>query len=145
MWNSQKPLNLLMSMPETLDKDNLIRLQKVIDIDKMTNSRTYGRDLCGEYAPFCEYCNKKVQYPCAQAYVKMKQAEGFNVQVDETLKGEEPVKPVEVVVTVTEPEVVVEPQPEETVEEIATVIDKKEEPTEPVKIERIRIAYLKRK
>lgn len=85
MWNSQKPLKLLMAMPETLDKDNLVKLQKVIDVDKLKNSRELGRDLCGIYAPFCEYCNKKVPYPCAQAYVIMKQNEGYSVKVEESL------------------------------------------------------------
>ena len=60
MWNSQAPLKLLLSMPSTLDRDNLILLQKTIDVDKIVNSQMYGRDLCGEYAPFCEFCNKNL-------------------------------------------------------------------------------------
>lgn len=92
MWNSKKPLDLLMSMPETLDKDNLIKLQRVIDVDKLKNSRELGHDLCGSYAPFCENCNKHVPYPCAQAYVNMKKTEGFNVKVEQSLTAEaEPV------------------------------------------------------
>ncbi len=50
MWNSQAPLQLLLSMPNTLNKENLINLQKVIDVDKIINSQRLKRDLCGEYA-----------------------------------------------------------------------------------------------
>ena len=92
MWNSQAPLQLLLSMPRTLNKENLINLQQVIDVDKIINSQRLKRDLCGEYAPFCDFCNKKLQYPCAQAYVKMKQSEGLDVEVEEQLTVEiEPV------------------------------------------------------
>ena len=55
MWNSQAPLQLLLSMPNTLNKENLINLQKVIDVDKIINSQRLKRDLCGEYAPFCDF------------------------------------------------------------------------------------------
>ncbi len=83
MWNSQAPLNLLLSMPSTLSKENLINLQAVIDVDKMLNSQKLQRDLCGEYAPFCDFCDKKLPYPCAHAYVKMKQSEGLDVEIDQ--------------------------------------------------------------
>lgn len=83
MWNSQEPLKLLLSMPTQLTKENVENLQAVIDIDKIINSQKYNRDLCGEYAPFCDYCDKSVRFPCAHAYVKMKQAEGLDVEVPE--------------------------------------------------------------
>ena len=95
MWNSQEPLKLLLSMPTQLTKENLENLQAVIDVDKIINSQKYRRDLCGEYAPFCDYCDKSVRYPCAHAYVKMKKAEGLDVDVPEevynSLKIEEAV------------------------------------------------------
>ena len=81
MWNSQKPLELLLSMPSTLNKENIINLQAVIDVDKIINSQIHNRDLCGEYAPFCDFCDKNLSYPCAHAYVKMKQSEGLDVEV----------------------------------------------------------------
>lgn len=91
MWNSQAPLKLLLSMPSTLDRDNLILLQKTIDVDKIVNSQMYGRDLCGEYAPFCEFCNKNLPYPCAHAYVRMQQLEGMNIEIDESFLYSEPI------------------------------------------------------
>lgn len=83
MWNSQEPLKLLLSMPTQLTKENVENLQAVIDVDKIINSQKFGRDLCGEYAPFCDYCDKSVRFPCAHAYVKMKHAEGLDVEVPE--------------------------------------------------------------
>lgn len=121
MWNSQKPLELLLSMPSTLNKENVQNLQAVIDVDKIINSEKEHRDLCGEYAPFCDFCDKSLQYPCAHAYVKMKHAEGLDVEVDETT-FEEPVA-----------EPVAEPEPAPA-----------EEPEQPKK-KTIRIATLKRK
>lgn len=85
MWNSQKPLELLLSMPSRLTKENVESLQAVINVDKSTNSEILGRDLCGEYAPFCDYCDKSVYYPCANAYVKMKKSEGLDVEVPEEI------------------------------------------------------------
>ena len=83
MWNSQEPLKLLLSMPTQLTRENVENLQAVIDVDKIINSQKYRRDLCGEYAPFCDYCDKSVRFPCAHAYVKMKRAEGLDVEVPE--------------------------------------------------------------
>lgn len=83
MWNSQEPLKLLLSMPAQLTRENIENLQAVIDVDKIINSQKLKRDLCGEYAPFCDYCDKSVRFPCAHAYVKMKQSEGLDVEVPE--------------------------------------------------------------
>jgi hypothetical protein len=83
MWNSQEPLKLLLTMPTHLTGENVQNLQAVIDVDKMLNSQRLKRDLCGEYAPFCDFCDKSVRYPCAHAYVKMKHAEGLDVEVPE--------------------------------------------------------------
>ena len=119
MWNSQKPLELLLSMPSTLNKENIINLQAVIDVDKIINSQIHNRDLCGEYAPFCDFCDKNLSYPCAHAYVKMKQSEGLDVEVEEQLSVEE--EPAKEVAAETTPEV------------------------EPKEKKTVRIAYLKRK
>ena len=83
MWNSQEPLKLLLSMRAQLTRENIENLQAVIDVDKIINSQKFKRDLCGEYAPFCDYCDKSVRFPCAHAYVKMKQSEGLDVEVPE--------------------------------------------------------------
>lgn len=81
MWNSEAPLELLSGMPRQLNRANLERLQEVIDVDKYRNSFELGRDLCGEYAPFCALCDKVGSCPCAVAYIKMKQSEGMEVEI----------------------------------------------------------------
>ena len=126
MWNSEAPLKLLISMPSYLTLENLKNIQKIIDDDKFINSKQYHRDLCGLYAPFCENCDKKVIYPCAVAYVKMKQAEGMEVEIAVAL--DEPEEEVEEVVE--EPQVIEEP-----------VVETAEKPAS----KRIRIAIAKRK
>lgn len=114
MWNSQDPLKLLLSMPSQLTKENLENLQAVIDVDKMINSETYHRDLCGEYAPFCDYCDKSVYYPCAHAYVKMKQSEGLDVEIPEHVYNDLQIPQEETAVTKEVEEETIE---EEVVEE----------------------------
>lgn len=84
MWDREAPLRLLKTMPKQLDIKNLQHIQKVIDVDKYNNSYKLQRDLCGEYAPFCQNCDKWVKYPCAVAYVKMQQAEGVDVEIAAT-------------------------------------------------------------
>lgn len=126
MWNSQEPLKLLLSMPTQLTRENVENLQAVIDVDKIINSQKYGRDLCGEYAPFCDYCDKSVRFPCAHAYVKMKQAEGLDVEVPEEVYNSLKI----------EQEAVEEAAPAEEVEETV------EEDEKPKK--RIRIAVAKK-
>lgn len=126
MWNSQEPLKLLLSMPTQLTRENVENLQAVIDVDKIINSQKYGRDLCGEYAPFCDYCDKSVRFPCAHAYVKMKQAEGLDVEVPEEVYNSLKI----------EQEVVEDAAPAEEVEETV------EEDEKPKK--RIRIAVAKK-
>lgn len=119
MWNSQEPLKLLLSMPTQLTKENVENLQSVIDVDKIINSQKYKRDLCGEYAPFCDYCDKSVRFPCAHAYVKMKKAEGLDVEVPEEVYNslkivEEPTQ--EVIEEAAPVEVEIEEEVEEVVE-----------------------------
>lgn len=102
MWNSEAPLKLLMSMPSHLTLENLKNVQQIIDEDKFLNSKKFNRDLCGKYAPFCEICDKSVKYPCAVAYIKMKQAEGLEVEMEVAAVDDEPV---------VEEKPVVEPEP----------------------------------
>ncbi len=83
MWNEQAPLELLKNMPKNLNEDNLAQIQEVIDVDKYENSWNLNRDLCGEYAPFCNGCDKWVLHPCARAYVQMMQREGMDVTMNE--------------------------------------------------------------
>lgn len=82
MWDENAPLELLKEMPQVLTVENLCRIQEVIDKDKYINSMERQQDLCGQYAPFCDNCDKNVQYPCAVAYVKMMQANGMNVEIE---------------------------------------------------------------
>lgn len=82
MWDSQAPLQLLSSMPKKLSKENLEKLQMVIDADKYKNSLLCGFDLCEMYAPFCRDCKKTGIYPCAIAYINMLRANGVDVEID---------------------------------------------------------------
>lgn len=138
MWNSQNPLKLLLSMPAHLELDNLRQLQDVIDVDKIENSRIYKHDLCGEYAPFCDFCDKNLVYPCAHAYVFMKQSEGLDVEIDpEAMVKQEPAK---TEATVQAEEVKPEVQPETTEEKVVeeeVVVEEKPKKT-------IRIAHVRR-
>lgn len=93
MWNANAPLELLKELPAVLNDANLARIQQIIDYDKFVNSAECGYDLCGQYAPFCEGCDKYRQHPCAVSYVKMKQAEGMEIklqsEVEDVLAGVE--------------------------------------------------------
>ncbi|MDE7082704.1 MAG: hypothetical protein K2O89_03265 [Clostridia bacterium] len=134
MWNSQEPLKLLLSMPTHLTSENVQNLQAVIDVDKIVNSQRLKRDLCGEYAPFCDFCDKTVRFPCAHAYVKMKHAEGLDVEVPEDVYNSLKLES-EVVAEVATAEEEVAEETEE-VEEVEEVVE------EPKK--RIRIAIAKK-
>ncbi len=83
MWNENAPLELLKEMPTVLNDANLSRIQSVIDYDKFLNSSDNGYDLCGSYAPFCNNCDKNCKNPCAVSYVKMKQAEGMDIKIED--------------------------------------------------------------
>lgn len=130
MWDISAPLRMLESMPARLNAENLSAIQDAIDIDKYKNSSALGRDLCGEYAPFCELCDKVGRYPCAVAFVKMKQAEGMQVVIAEV--EEAPAEAAEEAPAVAE---------QQAVEEVAPV----EEIPEPAPARRIRIAIARRK
>ena len=80
MWDSNAPLQLLQSMPRKLTKENLEKLQLVIDADKYKNSLLSGFDLCGMYAPFCRGCKKTSIFPCAIAYVNFVRSNGMEVE-----------------------------------------------------------------
>jgi len=82
MWDSNAPLQLLKSMPEKLSKENLEKLQLVLEADKYKNSLVSCFDLCGMYAPFCKGCKKTSIYPCAISYVNMMRSNGMNVEID---------------------------------------------------------------
>lgn len=82
MWDSNSPLQLLKTMPKKLSKENLEKLQLVIDADKYKNSLISGFDLCGMYAPFCRGCKKTSIFPCAIAYINMIKAEGADIEID---------------------------------------------------------------
>ncbi len=86
MWNENAPLELLKELPAVLNEANLARLQQVIDYDKFINSAECGYDLCGQYAPFCEGCDKDIPFPCATAYVKMMQANGMEIKIQSDIE-----------------------------------------------------------
>jgi hypothetical protein len=133
MWNENAPLELLKELPTVLNDANLARIQSVIDYDKFINSLEYGYDLCGSYAPFCEGCDKTQKSPCAVSYIKMKQAQGYDVHIED----EPTVQPLVEEETKTEPVVEEEPAPAETVAESVH--------EEAPKKKYIRIAIAKRK
>ena len=82
MWDENKVLELLKGMPHVLTYENLCDIQKLIDDNKFWNSRELKMDLCGVYAPFCKNCDKTVLTPCAVAYVRMKIAEGMQIEME---------------------------------------------------------------
>ncbi len=140
-WNSDAPMELLAHMPAKLTRDNLAEIQKVIDSDKMAHSMRSGKDLCGEYAPFCICCDKNETFPCAVAYVRMKQSEGLDLEIAAAEDEAEPApknnedKSAED----AEPVVAEAPQAEPEAEPVA-------EPEEEVPAKkRIRIAVARRK
>lgn len=83
MWDSNALLQLLKSMPKKLSKENLEKIQMLIDADKYKNSLLSGFDLCdmNMYAPFCRGCSKTSIYPCAIAYVNMMKADGMEIEI----------------------------------------------------------------
>ena len=81
MWNSEAPLKLLKYMPDRLTREHLKDLQVVIEKDRLKENKN-DEENCDDYAPICSYCDKNVAYPCAVAYIKMKQAEGMPVEID---------------------------------------------------------------
>ena len=158
MWDSNSPLKLLNTMPRKLTKENLEKLQLVIDADKYKNSLISGFDLCGMYAPFCRDCKKTSIYPCAIAYINLMKASGMDIEIDaqpvepsepHSFEVKEPVEEepevVEEVSVEAEEEVAVS-EPEEPVEVEEPVVAPKEEVVQekPVK-RRIRIAIARRK
>ena len=46
---------------------NKKEIQNDLDIKKWLESEIVNRDLCGTY-PFCEFCDKSLKFPCAEAY-----------------------------------------------------------------------------
>ncbi len=92
MWDKSIPVDLLKEFPPVLSQANLARIQSLIDQNKFFYSAEIGRDLCGTYAPFCAFCDKGLRFPCAVAFVKMKQAQGEKVEIAPEPKEEEPPK-----------------------------------------------------
>ena len=83
MWDSNSLLQLLKSMPNQLSKENLEKIQMLIDADKYKCSLLSGFNLCdmNMYAPFCKDCTKSSIYPCAVSYINMMKAGGMDVQI----------------------------------------------------------------
>ena len=82
MWNEKGSLELLQGMPKVLTEKDLADLQQVIDNEKFVNSQKLREEHCDTYAPFCKYCDKSVESPCAVAYVRTKIKEGMEVEME---------------------------------------------------------------
>lgn len=82
MWDNNAPLQLLKTMPNRLNQENLEKIQLLIDADKYKNSIISGFDLCGIFAPFCRGCDRTSIYPCAVSYIRMLQSEGMDIEID---------------------------------------------------------------
>lgn len=95
-WNNNYAFKILADMPTKLSAKNLEFLQSEIDKDKLAASIEMNRDLCGAYAPFCAFCDKKIKYPCAVALVRYKQKDGLQLEIavaeDESLSADTPVE-----------------------------------------------------
>lgn len=93
-WNNNYAFKILADMPTKLSAKNLEFLQSEIDKDKLAASIEMNRDLCGAYAPFCAFCDKKIKYPCAVALVRYKQKDGLQLEIaaaeDESLSADTP-------------------------------------------------------
>jgi hypothetical protein len=137
MWNENAPLELLKELPAVLNEANLARLQSVIDYDKFINSTECGYDLCGMYAPFCKDCLKIGHCPCAVSYVKMKQSQGFTVELQNGQNEE--VKHMEQETPIQETTTVEQVHEEKPVEEVHA-----QEPA-PKKKKSVRIAVAKKR
>ncbi len=82
MWDNVTPLQLLKSMPKVLEKEHLAILQNLFGADKYKNQIVSGEgDLCGQYAPFCNECDKSNEFPCAIAYVNFMKAQGMDIEI----------------------------------------------------------------
>ncbi len=75
MWDKNRPIQLLYEFRNLLGERYLMQAQRIIDADKYSGSCDEGRDLCGEYAPFCNYCDKSSSTPCSSAYYNMLNSE----------------------------------------------------------------------
>jgi hypothetical protein len=137
MWNENAPFELLKELPAVLNDANLARLQSVIDYDKFINSTECGYDLCGSYAPFCNGCDKSGYYPCAVAYVKMKQSQGYDVELQNRQNEE--------VITMEQVTQNEEQAHAQQVEQTKNVAEVKSEDTTQKKKKSIRIAVAKRR
>ena len=85
MWNNEKPLKFLMSLPDKIGRESLKRLQSIIDEDRSLNREESDIEICGRYAPFCKFCDKTMLYPCAMSYVKLQQNDGLCIEVSESV------------------------------------------------------------
>ena len=89
MWNKQQADNMLKDLAKSRKKDKLQNMQNATDIQKYYGSMDEGADLCGAYGSFCEYCDKSVENPCANAFMAMNKAkeEAEAVSLAESLKA----------------------------------------------------------
>lgn len=81
MWDNNTLQQVLQSMPKTLEKEHLQKLQMLIEADKYKNQLISGMDLCGTYAPFCYECDKETEFPCAIAYVNYMKTLGMDIEL----------------------------------------------------------------
>ncbi len=89
MWNKQQADNMLKELAKSRKKDKVQLMQNATDLQKYYGSIDEGKDLCGTYGSFCEYCDKSVENPCANAYLNIYNAnkEAEKVSLADSLKA----------------------------------------------------------
>lgn len=86
MWNKEQTIDMLNALNQDYETDAIKAIQKQIDIEKFVNSSNLEFDLCGYYAPFCDYCSRVGSYPCAYAFFKYKECTQSVETVSEILE-----------------------------------------------------------
>ena len=150
MWDNNTPLQLIKSMPKVLENEHLEKLQKLLEADKLKLQLLGDCELCGNYAPFCDGCNKETKYPCAVSYVNYLKAQGVDISLasdlpDNSTESAEENSVEEVPTTQTEVEDVAA---DAESEEVAEQSEEKAETDKPVQNDgkkRIRIAIARKK
>ena len=57
-------------------------LQLELDVKKWIESERAGKDLCGSYS-YCEFCEKELKNPCAEAYLLAMQEDTTSAEAEE--------------------------------------------------------------
>ncbi len=63
MWDKSRPDRIMSALHY-----DAFSMQQIIDADRYLAYEDAGRNICGEYADFCEFCSKWADNPCVTAY-----------------------------------------------------------------------------